>query len=162
MTIEQAETPTNEDPRERLRAWIHAVDMRVAMAKVSLREGKASLGILVQTEGPNPKGTVTAQFDAEPFLDDLRTLVDTDNLWDPETNTRLNLYLVSFNIGPSGYGHADRVLVAALDETHAEEIALGDEDEDVATIKDVTHLGQTPKGSTLEPGILMAEHDSVT
>lgn len=78
-------------------------------------------------------------------------------LWDPKTNTRLNLYLVSFNIGPSGDEHAGRVLVAAIDEEDAREIALGDEDEEVATIKDVTHLGQTPKGSTLEPGILMAE-----
>lgn len=162
MTIEQAETPTNEDPRERLRAWIHAVDMRVAMAKVSLREGKASLGILVQTEGPNPKGTVTAQFDAEPFLDDLRAIVDTDNLWDPEANARLELYLVSFTIGSHGYGHADRVLVAALDEEDAREIALDGDEKNVTTIKDVTHLGRTPKGTVIEPGILMAEHDPVT
>lgn len=161
--IPQEEHPTDEDPRERLRSWVHAVDMRVAMGKVEMPGAAVSLGVMLTTP---ETGRVTAQFEAEPFLKDIRDLVDTDNLWVPGP-APLFLYLVEFE--PT-YGHADRGLVAAHDEEHAREIALNGDDD--VTIKSVRLIGKAnvphdlddeeAPGPPVEPGNLMAEFDPVT
>lgn len=160
--IPQEEHPTDDDPRERLRAWVHAVDMRVAMGKIEMPGATVSLGIMLQTKDP-PGGRVTAQFDADPFLKDIRDLVDTDNLWTPGPEP-LFLYLVKFDTSRT-YGAADRVLFAAHDEDEARELA-GDDD---VTITSVRCIGKAnvpdlddSEAQLVEVGSLMCEHDSAT